>query len=152
MPHRQIIFIVLAVIVLLLAFLYFDMVTSVVPGWHTTIYVGASLYQYLFPVLLLGISVLYRRIARRGIFVSRAFFIAHILFTVIFYIVANFGTALYFRSLLFTRFDNYYFERLLFLAMVTDWSQWLLFAGEVVFVVLLWLKLTSRPQIARPGI
>jgi hypothetical protein len=152
MPLRQTIFIVLAVLAFLLAFIYFDMVTSVVPGWHTTIYAGASWHQYLFPVVLFGIAVLYRRIAKRGIFVSRAFFITHLLFTVIVYIVANFGAALYFRFLLFTRFDNYYLERLLFMAMVTDWSQWFLIAGEIVFGVLLWLKLTSRPQIPQSGI
>jgi hypothetical protein len=88
MPLRQTIFIVLAVLAFLLAFIYFDMVTSVVPGWHTTIYAGASWHQYLFPVVLFGIAVLYRRIAKRGIFVSRAFFITHLLFTVIVYIVA----------------------------------------------------------------
>lgn len=152
MPLRQTIFIILAVLAFLLAFIYFNMVTSVVPGWHTTIYAGPSWYQCLFPAILLGISVLYRRIARRGLFISRAFFITHFLFTVIVYIVANFGTVIYLRFLLYTPIDNYYLERLLLLAVATDWSQWFLIVGEIVFAVLLWLKLTSRPQIPQSGI
>jgi hypothetical protein len=83
---------------------------------------------------------------------SRAFFITHFFFTVIVYIVANFGTVLYFQFLMYPPVDNYSLERLLFMTTFAHWSQWLLIVGEIVFAILLWLKLTSRPQMPRSGI
>ncbi|MBO9564851.1 MAG: hypothetical protein J7621_18895 [Niastella sp.] len=148
MPLRQTIFIVLAILALLLALLSFDRVTSIVPGWHTTIQFGPTWHHFLFPVLLLAVSILYRRIALRDIFVSRAFFVSHVLFTVIVYFIANFGVAV---SYLF--FDVLYdLQWMLFLVNAAWWAQWIVLAGQIVFATLLWFKLTSRPQIPQPGI
>ncbi|NII26883.1 hypothetical protein HB364_17465 [Pseudoflavitalea sp. X16] len=135
---RQTIFILLAILAFLLVFVTFREATSVIPGWHTTIYVGPSWYHFIFPALLLMISILYRRIIRRGVLVSGAFFTAHVLFTIITYLISAFGITVYF--LFFNDYDSY-MERIL---LVINWgAPWLLCAGQMIFVIPLWLKLSA---------
>lgn len=153
MPIRQTIFIILAVLTCLLAFVAFREATSVVPGWHTTIYVGPSWYHFIFPALLLVVSMLYRRIARRGVRVSGSFFTVHVLFTIISYLITAFGLTVYlllfYDSDSYYVSDNYYMEWILF---VMSWgAPWLLCAGQMIFAMLLWIKLSTARNV-RPGI
>lgn len=140
MPFRSLLFFLLAILALLFVFLSFDRVTSVIPGWHTTVNIGPNWYNVVFPVMLFAASLLYRTLSRRGFFISRALFVSHVCFTILPYLYAHFGL-LVFRP----GFYSYDYRRLMFLLESTYWCQWLLLIMQVVFIVLLITKLFSKP-------
>lgn len=140
MPFRSLLFFLLAILSCLLIFLYFDSVTSIVPGWHTIIYKGPNWFQVVFPVMLLAASWLYRTLSRKGILVTRALFWLHVLFTILPYLYANFGLLVFKPD-----FSANDYKRWMFLLESTYWCQWLSMIMQAVFIVILVTRLFSKP-------
>lgn len=79
----QKIFIGIAIISLLVIPFTIDTATSVVPGWHTTIYMGPAWYHLCSPVYFFGISFIYRLIEKAVVQISNAFFVVHVLLSIL---------------------------------------------------------------------
>ena len=91
MPKRQKTFIGVAIFALLLAPFSFDTLTTVVPGWHTTIinYDTPGFYKILLPIYFFGISTIYRRLFKKDIKINKLFFRVHVLLSVLFIAYIN---------------------------------------------------------------
>lgn len=66
-----------------------ELATSVVPGWHTTIYPPYFLMNIIVSLILLIVTIAYRKLARRNASVSTGVFLTHLALTipVVFYII-----------------------------------------------------------------
>lgn len=140
MPFRSLLFFLLAILSGLLFFLHFDKLTCIVPGWHTAVYRSSGWFQAIFPVLLLAASLLYRTFSKKDISIPRVLFGWHLLFTILPYLYANFGMAM-FRPDFFSN----EFNRWMLVIESAYWCQWLLMIAQVFFILLLIRKLFSKP-------
>lgn len=80
---RQKIFIGVAILSILVIPFTIDRATSVVPGWHTTIYMGPQWFHFVSPVYFLLISLIYRLIEKAVVQVSNSFFVVHVLLSIL---------------------------------------------------------------------
>lgn len=93
--------------------------TSVVPGWHTTIY-PPWFFVSVFQILWLGVaSAIYFLMEKRGNVVNRKVFLLHI-----------FLSLLVFLDNSYAFFDDYYVERFLVLVPFT-----LFLLGQIIFII-----------------
>jgi uncharacterized membrane protein len=143
MPFRSLLFFLLAILSGLLFFLHFDRLTCIVPGWHTAVYRSSGWLQAIFPVLLFTVSLLYWKLSKKGISTPRVLFEWHLLFTILPYLYANFGLAMFSPG-----FFSNDFNRWILAIESAYWCQWLLMIVQVFFILLLIRRLFSKPPLS----
>lgn len=118
MVRYSFLFLIVFIVGLLSAFSG-QVTTSVVPGWHTTIY-PPWFFVTVFQILWLGVaSAIYFLIEKKGIVVHRKLFLLHIFLSLFVFLDNSYAF-----------FNNYYVERVLVLVPFI-----LFLLGQVIFII-----------------
>ena len=87
------------IIYLLLTISFFplssDYATSVVPGWHTTIFPPYFIWQFIVVFIILLVSIAYWKLSKKTSTINWIFFIIHFILTIPAIIYLKFGSIIF---------------------------------------------------------
>jgi hypothetical protein len=123
----------------------FDVATSVIPGTHSELSTGTIIYNMATLLWFLAVSFSYRVLEKRGIDVSKTFFVFHVIFS----LLPLLTLVLPLRQLYFKNFrpDTLTIEDIGNFYNIYFYVGLFFLLGQVAFTAILLFRLVSRNNV-----